>query len=121
MAPPRLPIALQQGLVAGVQEDDVGFDALAAQLPQQVGQHVEVLRVVARVDADREVHGRPAGAPHFIDGRDQQARGQVVDAVVAEVFEDVKGDGLPRTGESADDDQAQFALHASSAPSMSAS
>ena len=56
----------------------------------------------------------------------QEPGREIVYAVVAEVLEDMQGNGLSRSGETADDDQAKFVRHsasgaASDAPSISAS
>ena len=84
--------------------------------------YAEVVGMVAGVDA----HGKQARGVAFtptnlLDGGHQQAGGKVIDAVVTEILEDVECDGLPGAGESADDDQAQFAWHVISAPLISAS
>ena len=42
MAPTGFPVTLQQDLVAGVQEDNVGLDALVLELLQEVRQDIEV-------------------------------------------------------------------------------
>ena len=57
MPAPRFAVAFQQDLVVCLQENDVGADALYLEFVQEVGQQVEVICVVARIDADRQ----PAG------------------------------------------------------------
>ena len=44
-----------------------------------------------------------------IDSCNQQAGGEIIDAVIAKVFQDMQGNGLPGTGKPADNYQAQFA------------
>ena len=65
--------------------------------------------MIARIDADREAHGRFTPPADFLHGRHEQSGGQIVDAVIAEIFKDVQRNGLSRSGKPADDDQAQFA------------
>ena len=57
----------------------------------------------------------------LLQHRLQQGGRQVVDAVVAEVLENVQGNGLARPRKAADDNQAQLAWHVISAPLINAS
>ncbi len=52
---PGFAIALQQNLIAGVQEYDVCGDVLLTQLAQQVRQRIEVFRSVSGIESHREV------------------------------------------------------------------
>jgi hypothetical protein len=70
-----------------VQEDDVSVETFLAKPVQQVGQLLEVPGVVTGVNADRNSR-LFASLAYFLDGRDQQASGQIIDTVVAQVLQD---------------------------------
>jgi hypothetical protein len=84
----RLAVALHQRRVARVQEHDLAGGAGAAQPLDDLRHLAQLVRTVARVDADAEaLVDRVAGRDRLFGQRADQAGRQVVDAVVAEVLE----------------------------------
>ena len=105
VAAPRLGKAPQQHLGARLEEQHRGIHALRLEGGKVLRQRG--CRDAARVHADRNALMPSAGQKrHHIR---QQRRRQVVDAVVVAVLQDVEGDALARTRQTADQDQ----LHAS--------
>ncbi len=104
MAAARVGVALEQHFVRRVEENQVRFDAFLRDIGEHLRQQRQILHAVAHVDADGEfaVQSR---LRHFGDERRQQGAGQIVDAVVVEVFERAQRNGFARTGHAADDDE----------------
>ena len=102
----RLAEALEQNVVAGLQEQhDAGY-ALVADRLQEVGEQIETRSGVARIDHHGDVLERAVRvAGQRLRQRRQQLHGKVVDAVVAEVLERMHCGALAGSGEPADDDE----------------
>jgi hypothetical protein len=93
--------AANQYLVARVEKHDARRDAGGfelAQLRRQRGDR----GAAAHIDGHREtLLAFTAQVSHQLE---QQRRGQIVDAVVAGIFQHVEGDGFAGTGQAADQD-----------------
>ena len=94
--------ALEQGLAAGVEENDFNRNAAPPQFRDDAGNEGEIGRQVARVDAHGDVDDAAWVGGDSVDKRRQQARGEVVDAVVAAVFEIAQHRAFAGTGAAAD-------------------
>ena len=105
MAPPRLAVTLEQDGIIGHHEQDVRLNVLSPEFLDQAWQGREIRVPIAGIDADGYAAADFAGAGrHFLDNRLEQARRQIVDAVIAQVFQHVKRNGLSGTGQAAYDD-----------------
>ena len=107
-----LRVALEQAVLVGVQEDDLAADALAAELLDQAVAGTRGRSApAARVDADREVLvERISGGDDLGDDRVQQCCRHVVDAVEADVLQQVQRNALAGTRQATDDDEAHWAV-----------
>ena len=105
VAPARVREALEQHLVAGVEEQELVGEPLVRDARQHRRQLLQVVLAVAHVDAHRKPRVMAVGTHRVDEGR-QQGRRQVVDAVVVEVFQRAQRDGLAGAGQAADQDQA---------------
>ena len=105
--PARGVKALEQGLFVGIQKDDLNRD------PGFLKASVDLLEIrqlagqIAGVDAYGHLV-EPAGfglARRFPGEGEEQADGQIVDAIETEVFQHVKRRTLTRSGSATDDNQ----------------
>ena len=100
MASARFAESLHQHAVFGIQKHHLTVDAVVTQTLYQCRQLAQLGSGAARIDTDG---GQSACLCRLLrDIPDQgleQAGGQVVDAVVADIFEYVQGDALAGTGE----------------------
>jgi hypothetical protein len=106
MAAAGLGIALDQDVVAAVEEDQVDVHARRGQLRQHVRHAREVDAAVAYVHAHGDAPTRPVLA--LADGGDQlrdQFRGHVVDAIELEVLQRPQGHGLAAAGHAGQHDE----------------
>jgi hypothetical protein len=100
VAPPRLGKASEQRRRVRLEVKHTAVDAARAQSGKVLGQRGQ--RRTARVDAHRDAVVPRLGEE--VDHFEQQIGGQIVDAVVAAVLEDMKGDGLARARQAANQD-----------------
>ncbi len=111
VAPARVRIALEQHVVARVEEDQAVLDAAAGQAGENFRQPVQILGAIAHVDADGKARMKTGlRLGHGIDERRHQRAGQVVDAVVVEILQRAQRYGLAGAGHAADDDQARCGI-----------
>ncbi len=107
MLAPRFRKAPQQLLLVGHEEDHLTVNAAAPELIDELGHGGDLRGRIACIEPDRgALVGRLGAADRVRDERLQQSRGNVVDAVKAEILEHVQGHALPGTGQSADDNDA---------------
>ena len=107
MPAPRFAEALEQRLAIGAQEQRLARDAALAQRLDQPRHLGEILRAIARVDADGRLAVRGfAGADGVGDESGQQACRDVVDAIEIEVLQHVERDALAGARQPADHDQS---------------
>ena len=109
MTPPGLSVALQENVVAGVQENDLGSHILILQIVQQFREGQKIFCPSTGVDADRQKFGgiRTVGS-YFAYGRLQQAYRQVVNTVVAQILQNVERDGFAGPRKATDNNQPKF-------------
>ena len=108
VAAARVGEALQQHLVARVEEHELVGDPGLRDLREHLRQPLQVLAAIAHVHADREARITPRlVACDRLHERRHERRRQVVDAVVAEVLERAQRHRLARAGQPAHDDQAR--------------
>ena len=104
MAPPCFGKALEQGFILGLQKQQ--FHVHAFLLERRHG-----VRQLAHRGAAARVHAQGdafmAGAGERFEQRHHQGDRQIVDAVVAAVFQDIERDALAGAGQTAD----QYQLH----------
>src|SRR5690349_4645735 len=104
MAPARLLVAVEQGLLVRGEEDDAVREPDGVELVDHAGQRGQVL-AAAGVRHDRRALDLGALVHEQVGERPDHLRGQVVHAEVARVLEDVERGRLPRPGEPGDDHQ----------------
>jgi hypothetical protein len=92
--------ARQEDLVVGLEEHDLAGDRVDSQRLHERRDLGDVAApAIARVEADADVlERRVVAQQQLVDERSQQRRGDVVDAVEAEIFERVQRDALTRAG-----------------------
>ncbi len=92
MAAAVLVVAAHEDVVCGVEEEDLAGQFVGAQGRDGVCELVEQA-LAAQVAGDREVAADAGVDAHELGELQDEARGQVVDAEVAHVLEDVEGLG----------------------------
>jgi len=96
---------LEQGFAAGVEENDFNRNAAPLEFRDDAGDEGEIGRQVARVDAHGDIDDAAGVGGDAVDERRQQARGEVVDTVVAPVLEIAQHRAFAGAGAAADDGQ----------------
>jgi hypothetical protein len=116
----RLAEAAHEHVVAGVEEEHLDAMAGGAQLVEGARIVAEEL-ALADVHAERDAIDRLARARAQLQEARHEHDGQIVDAVEAEVLEDVDRGALARARQPADDDDLQACGHGHAAIEVRAS
>src|SRR5690606_36036840 len=94
--------ALDQHLVGSSQEQHIAGDARIPDLLEQFRETFQVTGQVARIDTDGHLGQAQIGVLGLAGQLGKQPGRQVVDAIVAVVFKQMKGSTLARAGAAAD-------------------
>jgi len=106
MRAPCLAEATHEDVVARLEIEHLEPDAALAQLVEDARELVEEV-ALADVEPERNAaHLLARGLPQLDESGDQRNR-KIVDAVEAEVLEDLDRGALPRSGEAGHDDQPE--------------
>ncbi len=99
VAPARLAVTLEQNRIVRKHEEHIRLYLVLPELFDQTGQRLEIQAPVAGIDANREsAADLSRDRRHLLDDRLEQTGRQVVDAVIAQVLEHVKRNGLSGAG-----------------------
>src|SRR5215475_12065745 len=107
---PRLAEAAHQHVVAGVEEQDLEAVAGVAQLVEHARIVGEEL-ALAQIDAEADAADALERARTELEHARHQDDGQIVDAVEAEIFEDVYRSAPSGPGKAGDDDDFEGGVH----------
>jgi hypothetical protein len=104
---PRFAESRHESFVVGLQKDELAADARLAKISYELGNLIDVVRPVARIETHTNVFKDAVTALQYvIDEQAQEARRDIVDAIKSHVLERVQCHALSGARESADDDEA---------------